>query len=296
LRAFFFFAHEGWSFLRRNPAASVAAVTAVGAVLFVLLLFMLLSHNVLILADRLSERKGLSVFLEADIGAERIGELRHRFESFGEVAEVLLVSRDEALREIEADLGTQDLAEVLEGNPLPDVFLVTPVSAASDASSLAQLAREMEAYEGVDDVLFGERWVAALDQGLQMLRRVNLLTGGLATLAIILVLGNTLRLLVLMREDHLAIMKVIGATDAFVRTPFVVAGVMLCIIGGGMSLALLRLGFAVTKGLMPGLRFLPLGFVLLFVLGVAVVGLLGSLLTVEASIRQMERGGGRLRA
>jgi cell division transport system permease protein len=296
LRAFFFFADEGWSFLRRNPAASVAAVTAVGAVLFVLLLFMLLSHNVLILADRLSERKGLSVFLEADIGAERIGELRHRFESFGEVAEVLLVSRDEALREIEADLGTQDLAEVLEGNPLPDVFLVTPVSAASDASSLAQLAREMEAYEGVDDVLFGERWVAALDQGLQMLRRVNLLTGGLATLAIILVLGNTLRLLVLMREDHLAIMKVIGATDAFVRTPFVVAGVMLCIIGGGMSLALLRLGFAVTKGLMPGLRFLPLGFVLLFVLGVAVVGLLGSLLTVEASIRQMERGGGRLRA
>lgn len=296
MKALIFFTREGWSSLRRNPAASVAAVTAIGAVLFVLLILLLLSHNTLLLAERLRERKGLSVFIDPDLPRERVAELQQHVSGFSEVASVRLVSREEALRGIEEDLGTANLEATLGENPLPDVLLVTPVAQASGAAALNELAREIGAYEGVTDVIYGERWVEALDHGLSMARRADALTGGLATLAIVLVLGNTLRLLVLMREEQLAIMKVIGATDAFVRAPFVLAGVMLCVIGGLTALGFLGAAFTVTQRVMPGMRFLPPSTALFFLGGVAVVGLAGSIVTVEASIRHVERRGQRARA
>jgi cell division transport system permease protein len=292
LREFTFFLQEAWSSLRRNLAASLAAVTAIGAVLFLLSLLMLVSHNILVLADNLGERKGLSVFLDTDIAAERISELEHHFSGFREVDHVRLVTRAEALRDLESELGTPGIAETLGGNPLPDVFLIRPRVSSSDAATLARLAQEMEAYEGVEDVLYGERWVEVLDRGLRIVRRANGITGVLSVLAIVLVLGNTLRLIVLMREEPLAIMKMIGATDRFIRVPFVMVGVMLCLIGGVVALLLLYAGHVASGRFLPGLLFLPASSIVLFLLGVGLVGVAGSLLTVEVSIRHLERRGG----
>lgn len=291
MRVFVFFVQEGWSSLRRNPAATLAAVTALGAVLFVLLLLLLLSHNILVLAERLEERKGLSVFLTPGLAAERVTELRHHFASFPEVRTLRFVGRAEALADVEHELGAESIGEALGANPLPDTFLLLPALEARDAETLERLAREIEAYEGVEDVLYGRRWVTALDQGLSVVHRANALSGGLATLAIILVLGNTLRLLVLMREEQLHVMKMIGATDAFLRAPFVAAGSLLCLLGGVASQALLYIGYLIVRNLMPGIRFLPPLWVAGFFLGVGLVGIVGSWATVQASLHTLERRG-----
>ena len=293
---FLFFIQEAWASLRRNPAASMAAVTAICAVLFLLSLLMLLSHNILSLADGLRDRKGLSVFLESDISADKRQELEMHFNRFSEVASIALVDRGTALADLEAELGAGDLESTLGENPLPDVFLILPKPEASDVATLKRLAIEIEAYEGVEDVLFGERWVEALDYGLLVVTRANALTGLLATLAIVLVLGNTLRLIVLMREEPLAIMKMIGATDTFIRMPFVVAGMALCLVGAGISLLVLYGGYRVCLHLLPGIHFLPLGSIIFFLVGILLIGVAGSLLTVEISIRHLERRKGRYRA
>ena len=293
MKPYVFFGQEAWLSLRRNPAASLAAVTAIASVLFLLLLFMLLSHNILVLAESLRQRKGLSVFLETNVPAGRVEELHYHFSSFPEVAECRLVNRADALRDIEAELGIEEVVETVGENPLPDVFLITPAAAASAAQDLARLAEEIEAYEGIDEVLYGERWVEALDRGLHLVHRANALTGVLAVLAIVLVLGNTLRLIVLMRQEPLSILKMIGATDAFIRTPFVIAGVALCLTGALAALLLLYAGYVAGGPLLPGLRFLPTASMVLFAMGVALVGVAGSLLTVEVSLRQMERRRGR---
>ncbi len=294
MNTFTFFMQEANSSLRRNLSASFAAVTAIAAVLFLLSLLMVVSHNILVLAERLGERKGLSVFLDPDLPAERVSELEHHFSSFPEVRALQVVSRADALREIEEDLGLENIAEAIGENPLPDALLILPDPDLDDAATLARLAGEIEAYEGVEDVLYGERWVEALDRGLTMVQRANAITGFLAVLAIVLVLGNTLRLIVLMREETLAIMKMMGATDAFIRSPFVLAGVMLCLTGAVLALLMLYAGYVASGYLFPGLRFLPTISLVTFVLGVGVVGVAGSLLTVEVSIRQLERQGGHL--
>jgi len=291
LKALAFFVQEAWASLARNAAASFAAITALSAVLFVLLLFLLLSHNVLILAARLEERKGLTVFLEPGVTPERVAELEHHFTRFPEVKSLHFLSRDEALRDVEGDLEVAHLEETLGGNPLPDAFLIYPASGAGRAAALDRLAQEIEAYEGVEDVIYGERWVEALDRGLAVVRRGNLLTGILATVAIVLVLANTLRLLVLMREEQLAVLQLIGATGAFLSAPFLVAGVLLCLAGGLLSLALFYAGYVASQGLIPGLRFLPASWLLVFLAGVTMVGLVGSLTTVQVSLRHLERRG-----
>jgi len=291
LNALLFFLEEGWASLRRNAAASLAAATALSAVLFVLLLFLLLSHNVLVLASRLEQRKGLSVFLEPDIAPERVAELEGQFRRFPEIESLQRIGKDAALADVQADLGTTNLAQALGGNPLPDAFLLRPAAATMGAASLERLAREIEAYEGVEDVLYGERWVAALDRGLLLVRRGNLVTGLLAGLGIVLVLANTLRLLVLMREDQLSVMQIIGATGGFLRAPFLAAGLILCLAGGLLSMVLLYGGFLASRSFMPGLRFLPLEWLLLFQVGVLVVGFVGSISTVELSLRSFERRG-----
>jgi len=296
LRALLFFLQEGWYSLRRNPAASLAAVTAMVAVLFVLLLLLLMSRNVLVLAERLAERKGITVFLQADLPPERVEELRQHFSGFAEVKSLRFISRAEALQEVEEDLGARQLETTLGGNPLPDAFLIQPAASASDAASLERMAREMGAYEGVEDVLYGARWIKVLDRSLGLVRRANALTAGAAALAILLVLANTLRLLFLMREDQLAVLKIIGATDAFLRAPFVAAGALLCLVAGAVAVGLLYAGVMASQSFLPGLRFLPSGWVLLFLLGAVVVGVVGSMLTVELSIRVLERKGGSARA
>jgi cell division transport system permease protein len=295
VKALLFFIQEAWSSLRRNLSASLAAVTAMGAVLFLLSLLMLLSHNILLLAGRMSERKGVSVFLDPQITPEHRAELEQHFAGFAEVRAVRLITRDEALRDIESELEGPGLQEALGENPLPDVFVLTPTPGADDVVTLRRLARELEAYDGVEDVLFGERWVEALDQGLAMIYRANAITGILAVVAIMLVLANTLRLIVIMRDESIAILKMIGATDAFVRSPFVIAGVFLCLMGALLSLALLYAGFAASGRLLPGLVFLPPASILLFLGGVGLVGVAGSLATVELSLRQLERRRGRPR-
>lgn len=291
MRALAFFIQEGWSSLRRNPAASLAAVTALASVLFVLLLFLLISHNILFLAGRLEARKGLSVFLDTSLPEERVAELRQHFSGFPEVRELRFVSRAEALADVEEDLGTSQIEEVLGGNPLPDTFLITPAPGASDAATLERLAREIGAYEGVEDVAYGQRWIAALDEGLRIVYQANGLTGILATLAIILVLGNTLRLLVLMRQEQLYVMKVIGATDPFLRAPFVAAGALLCLTGALAAVACLHIGYFATREWMPGVRGLPLHWLAIFFGGVLFIGLAGSWVTVQATLHRLERRG-----
>ncbi|MBM3316302.1 MAG: hypothetical protein FJY75_00475 [Candidatus Eisenbacteria bacterium] len=296
MRALAFFVQEGWSSLRRNLAASLAAVTALAAVLFVLLLLLLISHNILFLAARLEARKGLSVFLDPGLPPERVEELRRHFTGFREVASLRFVSRAAALADVEADLGTSRIEEILGGNPLPDTFLIEPAPGSADAAALERLAGEIGAYDGVEDVVYGRRWVEALDQGLRVVSQANGLTAGLAILAIILVLGNTLRLLVLMREEQLGVMKVIGATDAFLRAPFITAGALLCMLAAGAALICLYAGFLATRDWLAGVRFLPVHWLAFFFLGVGFVGLAGSWLTVQATLHHLARRGDSGRA
>jgi cell division transport system permease protein len=284
-----FFIAEAWEYLVRGRGTTLASVIALSAVLFLLALVLLATHNVQLLAERLQQRKGLTVFLAEGVGLDRAQELRDLFAGFGEVAEIRLVDRDQALAEVEADLGGFPVASIVGENPLPYSMVVglTP-SAAAERGRLQKLAADIRAFEDVQDVVFGDEWVETLDRSLRTLYTANLAVGGLAAAAVFVVLLTTLRLVFLSRRETVRILKVVGATDRFIRSPFLLLGGMQCALAAGLALVILGAVRVLFETFLPGVRPLPFWWQVLFLSGACLLGMLASLVSIEPALRGLE--------
>lgn len=284
-----FFIAEAWEYMVRGRGTTLAAVIALTAVLFLLALVLLVTHNVELLAGRLQSRKGLTVFLDDGVDQARAQQLRDTFAGFGEVSEVRLVDREAALSEIEADLGGTPVAATLGENPLPFTLVIslTPAAAAR-AGVLQKLAADIRSYEDVDDVVFGDEWVEALDRNLRTLYSANVAVGGLAAAAVFVVLLTTLRLVFLGRRETVRILKVVGATDHFIRSPFLIMGGMQSSLAAVLALTILGLVRVLFDAFLPGVRFVPFSWQALFVLGAWLLGTVASLVSIEPALRSLE--------
>lgn len=284
-----FFVGEAWEYFHRGRGATFSGVLALTAVFFLLSLVLLATHNVQSFASRLQSRKALSVFLVEGAGEERARELQAAIRRFGEVAEVKLVDREEALAEIERDLGGYSVTSALGENPLPQSLVVTLTSAAAvRRGALQSLASEIRGYEDVEDVIYGEEWVEIMDKNIRTLSRATVAVGGLAAVSVFVVLLTTLRLVFLGRRETVRILKMVGATDRFIRLPFLILGGLQSVISAGLALVVLAAARAVFDAFLPGARFLPPSWQALFLLGSFVFGVLASLVSVEPALRSLE--------
>ncbi len=287
-----FFIAEAWEYMVRGRAVTVASVLALTAVLFLLALVLLVTYNVRILAGHLQARKGLTVFLAEGVSEERGRELMSLLESFGEVAGITFVHREQALEEIERDLGGFPVASTLGENPLPHSLVVrlTP-DVVSRAGGVQELAAEFRGYEDVEDVIFGGEWVESLDRSLRSVYTASMAVGGLAAAAVFVVLLTTMRLVFLSRRETIRILIIVGSRESYIRSPFLILGALQSAISAGAALAFLAAALAVFDQLMPGTRFLPVGWQVLFVLGVLMVGTVAAWFSIEPALRGLERRG-----
>jgi cell division transport system permease protein len=287
---FAFFLSEAWELQRRNRAGAFASMTALTAVLFLLAVVLMAGHNVGGAARQLESRKGLEVFLMPDTSTERVQEIAAAFRSFGEVADVVFISQDAALREIEGDLGGADIVGAMGENPLlPSLRVSLTPQAVSRTGVLQDLAREMETYQGVEEVVYGSSWIEGLESGLANVRIATTASGALASAAVLLVLWNTVKLAFLGRRDAIRILKIVGATSGFIRAPYLLLGTMHAVSAACLALALsaaLRLS---VSPMMPGISFLPPLWIAFFLGGAIVLGLASSFASVEPALRNVER-------
>jgi len=285
-----FFLAEAWEIQSRDRAGALASLTSLTAVLFLLAIVLLAGHNIRGMARSLESRKGLEVFLSEDVQDGRVAELERIFRSFGEVADVTFRSRGEALRSVEKDLGGVDVVGALGENPLSPSFQIrlTP-QAAARAGVLQELAGEIGGYDGVEEVLYGDAWIATLERGL---RNVYWATGGaglLAALAVSLVLWNTVKLAFIGRRETIRILKIVGATPAFIRSPYLLLGSLQSALAATVALLLAALVRLALVQMMPGLSFLPPIWLVLFVAGALALGVLSAVASVEPALRSLER-------
>jgi len=287
-----FFLGEAWEYLIRGRATSLASLVALLAVFFLFTLVLLVSHNVGRLAAQFESRKGLTLFLVESVSSERAAEMAVLFEGFGEIRTASFINRDDALAELEEELGGFPIGSTLGENPLPHTLrLELAEEAAERPGGLAGLAHELENYEQVDEVIYGDQWVETLDQNLRLVRLANLSVGGLATLAVVVVLLTTLKLLFVGRRDTLRILKIVGATDPFIRTPFLFLGGIQCAIAAVLALLFLDGARIFFEALFPGVAPLPLLWKVSFVGGAIALGVLASQLAIEPALRRLEQDG-----
>lgn len=287
---FRFFLAEAWEYMVRGRGVSVSSILALTAVLFLLALVLLVTYNVQSLAERLQSRKGLTVFLADGVTEERAQELQALFQGFGEVAEVRFVHREEALQEIEKDLGGFPVATTLGENPLPHSLVVSLIpDVAAREGGVQELAAEFRGYEDVDDVLYGGEWVESLDRSLRSVYTANLAVGGLAAAAVFVVLLTTLRLVFLSRRETIRVLKMVGTEESNIRSPFLILGALQSGIAAAAALAFLAAARGVFDHMLPGVRFLPAGWQAVFLLGTVLVGTVAAWASIEPALRGLER-------
>lgn len=255
-----------------------------------------LLDNVSQLSLRLESPAQLSVFLGDDVTSRDAQDLGVRLAAREDVEATVFVDRDKALAEFVERSGMGDLASALPGNPLPHLLLITPAS--EDPALVSNLQRAFADEAMIQEVVLDNLWLQRLEALMELGRRAVQLIAGLLLAAVVLVLGNTIRLAIESRRDEIVIIKLVGGTDAFVRRPLLYTGLWFGLGGGVVAALLVALGvlllalpvdrIAAAYQSSFSLRGLSLVDSLQLVLMGAALGLGGAWLAVARHLRDIE--------
>jgi cell division transport system permease protein len=278
---------EGVRGMRRHRGLTLTAVITMTASLLVLGVFLITTYNVRQVILDLDSRKEVMVYLKDGLTPEDFKMFEERIRMHPAVAGVRFVSREEAWEEFSSTMNVDGLLETVGGNPLPDAYRLDLQPTGRNAATIAALAEEVGKWEEVEEVLSGGEWVGRLDH---FARSVLLFTAciGLAVgLSIIAIVSNTVRLTVVARQDLIHIMRVVGASEGFIRVPFLSEGVLQAFLAGLFSLGGLYLATRLVSERISGVEFLSPVWCLGFLTLAVGLGLLGSALSVRHVLRQV---------
>jgi cell division transport system permease protein len=277
---------------RRAPLLSVLSVTTIAFSLFTVGLFGLVAVNLREALRGLEERVEIVAFTLRGTPSETIALATQDIAAFPEVRDVGYVSEEEALRRARAELVEfRDAYRDIQVNPLPASIEVRMKDGYRDAATVERVAQRLRGFGFIEDVRFGREWVQKLDH----LRNITGIVGlviGLAFAAVaVVIIGVTIRLTLLQRAREIAIMRLVGATNWFIRGPFLLEGGLKGLLGGLLSLVLCYAGYILFRdqsgGTLSGLIFFrPEQMVLIIVFGV-LLGLGGSLVSVGRHLRHV---------
>ncbi|GGG08079.1 cell division protein FtsX [Paenibacillus aceti] len=233
----------------RNGWMSVASITSIIVSLLVLGVFIMLVININSFADDADSQVQISVYLESKVDDALRDKVMAEIQTMPEVSEVTLIPKNEGLKEFKDKLGVEG-KDLLEGyteetNPIPDTFkikLIEPTTAPFVASKISAL-NDTHPDKPIYKVNYGKGTIEKLFKVTRTVRNIGLIfVAGLALMAMFLI-SNTIRVTILARRREIGIMKLVGATNAFIRWPFFIEGALIGLIGSVVTVAVLFFGY-----------------------------------------------------
>jgi cell division transport system permease protein len=258
-----------------TPNASLLNVTIIGIALSLPVGGYVLLKSVQTLGAQVAGTPQISLFLASGAGAGDIERIGERLRQHNGIKRVEFVPRETALKQLQQSTGLSDIIGGLAQNPLPDAYVVYPRD--SEVKALEALRDELKGWPRVEHVQLDSAWVNKLEALLRFGRMAVVILALLLSFALVAITFNTIRLQILTRREEIEVAKLIGATDAFIRRPFLYFGLVQGLLGGAMawllisaSLLLLNHAFAELarlyasdfslQGLSPGDSLTLLGF------------------------------------
>lgn len=234
--------------LVRAPLATLLTIAVIGITLALPSGLYLLVTNLQQVSRGWEVGGQISLFLKREVAEAAAQSLAEQIRRTPGVARVEYISREQALAEFKRLSGLGAALDALKENPLPAVLVVHPASGHAGPEHLEQLASELGKRGEVDLAQLDLDWVRRLHAMLNLTERAVLLLAVLLGLAVLLITGNTIRLAVLSRRDEIEVVKLVGGTNAFVRRPFLYAGVLQGLAGAGTAWVLVTLGLLWLSG------------------------------------------------
>ncbi len=299
-----YFSHHLWvavstlGGLWRTPLSTfltssvIAIALALPAGLYVLL------QNVQQLSSTWENSSQISVFLKQDQSERQAQNLRDQLQRWPEIKEIHYISAEQALAEFRQSSGFGDALDILDQNPLPAVLVIQPAMDLTNTTQLETLRAKLNGLPQVDQTLLDMQWVLRLGAIIDTGKRAVFILGALLFVAILLVIGNTIRLTIFNKRQEIIVTKLIGATNQFIRRPFLYTGFWYGLFGAVLAWLLVVLLMGLLKGPIDDLALLydsqftmnTMGGVTslsLFTVGM-LLGLLGSWVAVSRHIKAIE--------
>ena len=216
--------------LRAAPLANLVMAGVIGATLSLPAGLYLLIDNLRAAAGSIETEPQVTLFLALDAPADAVKDIDRRLRQHPAVRDFRFLGRDAAWRELQAKNGLQESLGDLEKNPLPDAYIVHARS--TDPAAVETLQKEFSGWAQVEHAQLDAAWVKRLYALLQLGNKAVLILAGLLGFALVAIVGNTIRLQILTQREEIEVSKLIGATDRFIRRPFLYAGSLQGLAGG----------------------------------------------------------------
>ena len=284
--------------ISRNPAGSLMTTAVIGIALAMPAGLHLILSNLQLLSNNWDGSSSISLFLKKEAPESGGRRLAERIGEMAEVSKVKFVTADESLAEFRRFSGFDDVLGLLQENPLPAVVLIQPKEQGGNPVSVEKLVEQLKKEALVDHAQIDLEWVKRFAAITRIAQRGVLILAGLLSMAVLLVIGNTIRLEIQNRHEEIEITKLIGATNAFIRRPFLYSGFWFGLLGGLFALLLILLSaFLIQEPLSQLTILYNSGFTLSvldsttllgFLAGSPILGLLGAAIAVGRHLKRIE--------
>lgn len=292
VRTIEYYIREVFISLRRNNWMSVASIGTVAVSLFIFGMFLMMVMNINKLAENMESQVQINVYLLDKVDREQARDIEKDLKEIEGVETVGFVTKDEAMERFKDRLGDQKtLLDALdETNPLPDSFEVT----VTNPDLVKTAAEKMEKLDGVECAKYGQDVMEHLFEITRLLRIFGFTLMLVLAFATLFIISNTIRLTVFARRKEIAIMKYVGATDWFIRWPFVMEGMVLGLFGSIIAAMVLRTAYtAMAEKVYDTLAFFPLipeqpfltYITIIVVISGMVVGAIGSAVSIKKFLK-----------
>lgn len=283
-----YFWKETFYSLFRNKFMAVASVLTVTLSMFILGVFLCAVLNINHMATYLENQVEMTVYLKDGLNTEQVMAVGKKLKALPDLKEIKFTNKDQAMAEFKQRLGNQQgILDAINGNPLPSSYstsFATPASLKNAVSIVTQ-------YPEVDSVQYGQDIIEQLYKVAQVIRIGGIILIVFLAGAELFIISNTIRLTVFARRREIQIMKYVGATNGFIRWPFIFEGMIIGFIGSGLSAFILWEGYKVVLMEMAqaGLVFIPMiplwpfiGYMTVMLLAAGIIiGILGSTISLR---------------
>jgi cell division transport system permease protein len=289
-----YFLRKALGNIRANPFLSLVTLSTIAISMLILGLFSLIYLNVQQSLHQMGGELQITAYLQETVSSEQAKVLRSKVADWPEVEGITYISKEQALARFRSQL--REYAGILQGlkeNPLPASLELTLMAQYGRSGNIKELSTRLGRLPGVAEVQYGRKWMAKLRVFVEVMKLVGITVGGLLLIATIFVISNTIKLTFYSRREELEIMRLVGATDFFIKAPFLIEGLLhglggALLAAGGLSLLILflfsNLDLPLRLAVMAG--SLPTGQLIAGFLGLGLLlGVLGSMVSLRRFLR-----------
>jgi len=280
----FFHITEGIKGLTKARLATLLSISSIMLTIILMALFIIFSLNLNTWINSFREKIEMEVFLKITVSEGQIDELTEKLEQIPGILNTQFINKEEAAKRFKEEFG-QDIFDVLDFNPLPLSFIITLEDRARNLNSIQKISGMIENITEVDEIVYQKFLLETIDKYISFIAFGVLFVGLIITVIAVVLIYNTIRLTIYARRDAIYIMRLVGATQAFIRTPFIIEGVLQGLIASSLaSVVVYYLVQFVIHFIYPFLVFNNQIFIYLISFGL-IIGLLSASLSVAKFLK-----------